>query len=170
MYSHRTTQGRVMFLDSENQLFLMENSAGDGAGFLIQVLHTEKLMFNDGSVASKSPFLLALANNKDIDKSGVVESFDTYSEITRLIDLKLKVIGAASATTVVADVMAECDATPIAGLVTADFKLLTAAGGPQVVTAVEDPGDPGPLYIDRHGPGYRNIGHRCRRRVNRAGL
>ena len=68
MYTHRSNTGRVIFLDNENQLILSENIDGDGIGFKMQLLHTEKLMFNDGSVASKSPIVVALQNNKELDK------------------------------------------------------------------------------------------------------
>lgn len=144
MYTHRASSGRAIIIDSENQLLLSETAEGDGVGFSIQLLHTEKLIFNDGSVATKSPIVLALSNNKELDKSGIIIPFDNFAELYRIVDIKLKVVGSSSATTIVVDAAAECDATPLAGLVKDDFLLLTAAGVAQVITtAVEDPNIPG---------------------------
>ena len=94
MYTHRSNTGRAIFIDSENQLLLTETSEGDAMGIKMQLLHTEKLLFNDGSVATKSPILVALQNNKEIDKSGILVSFDNVGELNRIVDAKLTVIGA----------------------------------------------------------------------------
>ena len=154
MYTHRANSGRVIFIDSENQLFLSENSAGDGIGFKIQVLHTEKLVFNDGSVASKSPVLVALQNNKEIDKSGIVVAFDNYGEVYRLVDAKLTLVGSPSTTLITVKAAAECDGTPIVGLALADFLLLDDDTGAShaITSATEDPAIPGQYALV--GVGY----------------
>jgi hypothetical protein len=145
MYSHRANTGRVIFIDSENQLFMTETADGEGKGFQMQLLHTEKLVFNDGSVATKSPVVVALQNNKEIDTAGLLVQFDSFSDLNRIVDQKLKVIGSPTATTIVVEVMAECDATPLNGLVVADFLLVDDDNGAThaITTATPDPSFPG---------------------------
>jgi len=141
MYSHRANSGGVIFFDSENQLILSEKDNGDGLALTLQLLQTEKLMFNDGSVASKSPIMVALQNNKEIDKNGVLVPFDAFNQIVRIVDTKLTTVGAASATTITVKVAAECDSTPLVGLVKDDFSLVDDDDGAShaITTAVEDP-------------------------------
>jgi len=145
MYTHRANTGRVIFIDSENQLFLTETTELGGKGFQMQLLHTEKLIFNDGSVATKSPVVVALQNNKEIDKTGLLVGFDAFSDLHRIVDQKLKLVGTATATTIVVEAMAECDATPLTGLVLADFLLVDDDNGAvhTIATAVEDTAIPG---------------------------
>jgi hypothetical protein len=152
MYTHRANSGGVIFFDSENQLILSEKTDGDGVALTLQLLQTEKLLFNDGSVSSKSPILVALQNNKEIDKSGVLVPFDDFNQIVRIVDTKLTVSGPASATTIVVKAMAECDSTPLTGLTKEDFLLLTAAGAPQaIITADESPSIPGQYTLTGAG-------------------
>jgi len=145
MYTHRSNTGRVIFIDSENQLFMTETAALNGKGFQMQLLHTEKLVFNDGSVATKSPVVVALQNNKEIDTAGLLLAFDAFSDLNRIVDQKMKVIGTPTVTTIVVDVMADCDATPLTGLVVADFLLVDDDDGTAhtIATAVPDPAFPG---------------------------
>jgi len=145
MYTHRSNTGRVIFIDSENQLILSESSAGEGIGFKMQLLHTEKLLFNDGSVSSKSPILVALQNNKELDKSGILVPFDALSELYRLVDAKLTKVGPASATLITVQAAAECDNTPISGLVMADFLLVDDDNGAThaITAATPNPAIPG---------------------------
>jgi hypothetical protein len=145
MFSHRSNTGRIMYIDSENQLFLTETSTGDGKGFQMQLLHTEKLVLNDGSISTKSPVVVAHQNNKEIDTAGLLLAFDQFSDLQRIVDQKMKVVGTPSATTIVVDVTAECDGTPLTGLVMADFKLVDDDTGTThaITTAVPDPAFPG---------------------------
>jgi hypothetical protein len=153
MYTHRANSGRVIFIDSENQLILTELADGSGAGFTMQLLHTEKLLFNDGSVSSKSPILVALQNNKELDKSGVLVAFDQFSSLQRIVDLKLTLVGSPTATTIVVKVAAECDATPLTGLVLADFLLIDDDNGAThaITTAVENTAIPGQYTLTGTG-------------------
>jgi len=146
MYTHRASSGRVIFIDSENQLILTEAANGDGMGLSMQLLHTEKLLFNDGSISTKSMFVVALQNNKELDRNGMLTVLDSWNQITQLVDVKLRLIGTPTATTIVVDAAPECDSsTPLPGLVVADFSLIDNATGTAhtITTAVEDPLVPG---------------------------
>jgi hypothetical protein len=138
MYSHRALNaGRVILIDKENQWLLSEKTNGDGIGFGIQVLHSEKFLFNDGGVTSKSPILLALRNNKELDKSGILVPLDLYDTLYRIVDTELDVQSIAD-DEIVVKVQADCDKTPVLGLVTADFIFKDADGDLQTVTATSD--------------------------------
>lgn len=138
MYTHRAiNNGRIILIDKENQLILSENANGDGIGFGIQVLHTEKFQFNDGSVATKSPIVVALRNNKELDKNGIIVPFDAVGELYRLVDVTLEVIDS-SDTELVVDVYAACDGTKLNGLVLADFVALDEDGNPLTISDVEE--------------------------------
>lgn len=155
MFTHRANSGRIIAIDHLGQLFLTKKSSGAGAGFLIQTLHTEKLLLNDGSVATKSPFLVALKNNAEIDKSGIVISLDSVGELNRIIDLEVEVISAV-ANQVVIKVTAECDGTEIEGLSTVvgeDIFIYTTAGVSQLITGIVDNGD-GQYTITRSSGSY----------------
>lgn len=105
MFTHRRNSGRVFLVDQDGNLIGTELSNGDFAGFSIALLNTEKLKFNDGSVASESPILVALSNNIELDKNG--EMFDASSfinELYRIVDVELTIVGSPSATTIVVDV------------------------------------------------------------------
>ena len=156
MYTHRSNTGRVMYIDSENQFFLTEAANGDGKGFQMQLLHTEKLVLNDGSVSTKSPAVVAHQNNKEIDKTGLLFGFDSFTDLVRIIDQKLVVVGTPNATTIVVDVSAECDSTPLTGLVVGDFLLVDDATGTEhtIATAVPDPSFPGRYTLT--GVGFVN--------------
>ena len=145
MYSHRANSGGVIFFDSENQLILSEAADGKGVPFTLQLIHTEKLLFNDGSVSSKSPILVALQNNKELDKAGILVEFNDFNQISRIVDVKLTKVGTASATTIVVTAAAECDATPLTGLVVGDFLLVDDDNGAThaITSAVENPAIPG---------------------------
>jgi hypothetical protein len=138
-YSHRAISGRVILIDKLNQLLLTETSTGDGKGLGIQLLTTEKFVFNDGAgVATKTPIVVALRNNKEIDKSGIIVTLDAYDELYRIVDVALEIISA-TATEIVVTAKAECDGTSVLGLVTADFIVKDEDGNANgTITAVED--------------------------------
>src|SRR5690606_23372110 len=66
MFTHRSNQGRAFLYDTENQLIGTMDSNGNIRGLSIQLLHTEKMIFSDGSVSTKSPIVLALLDNKEL--------------------------------------------------------------------------------------------------------
>lgn len=137
VYSHRATSGRVIFIDKKNQLWLTKVDGGY-AGMSLSLLNTEKWMLTDGAgQASTTPVYVVLEDNLEFDKEGaLVSAGTTASQLIRLADVTLTVIGAPSATTIVVDVLQSCDGTPVTGLVIADFILLTGAGASQTITSV----------------------------------
>src|SRR5258706_601787 len=140
MYTHRAVSGRVIFIDAQNQLFLTETNAGDGAGFRLQLLNTEPFIINDGAVTTKSPVVVALKSIKEVDKKGLLFTLDSVAELYRLIDVDL-VLGAVAGTSIAVQVIAECDGTAIEGLLLADFVLKTAAGAVQTINSYTDNGN-----------------------------
>jgi hypothetical protein len=137
MYSHRATNGRVIFIDKKNQYWLTEVDGG-AAGMSFSLLHTEKFMLTDGSgQATTSPVYVVLEDNLEFDAAGLlVDGGTTASQLTRLADVALTVIGSPSATTIVVDVKQSCDGTPVSGLVVADFILLNGSGASQTISSV----------------------------------
>lgn len=135
MFTHRANKGRVIIIDKENQLNVTELSDGTFAGFKIQLLHTEKLIINDGTVATKSPIFVALRNNKEWDKNGAIFTLDTVTELLRIMDVEVTVFSITDAGEITVDVKTECDQTAVTGLLTADFVYKNAAGAEVVITA-----------------------------------
>ncbi len=141
LYSHKAYSGRVIFIDHEGQLFGTQLSNGDFAGHRINMFFPEMMTLNDGSVATKSPFVVSLRSNLDIDKNGSLIDFEGLdSEIYRLIDTGIEVQNALG-TKVTVRVYAECDDTGIEGLVSADFILRNGAGAAQTISSINELGD-----------------------------
>jgi hypothetical protein len=149
MFTHRSKSGRVFLYDSEGQLTGTVNSAGDFLGLSMQLLHTEKLMMNDGSVTTKSPILVALRDNKELDRNGGLVDAPFFNTVNRLTDAAIEVLSASSSAIEV-KVTIECDGTPIQGLVSGDFILLTAAGAAQTIDTVTE-GEPGVYTLEGTG-------------------
>lgn len=150
MFTHRATSGRVILIDVENQLIGTELSNGDFAGLSIQMLNTEKLKFSDGSVATESPIVVALRNNKELDKNGaILDGTDIIGELYRIVDVELALVGDNTATLMTVDVSAICDGTAISGLVTADFLLVDNDDGAThaITSATESTTVPGRYAI-----------------------
>jgi len=153
MYTHRAKTGRVFLIDIEGNLIGTELSNGDFAGLSIQVLNTEKLILSDGSVATKSPVVVALKNNRELDANGSMISIaDFVGELYRIIDVDVKVVTITDAGDIDVSVIQECDGTPVSGLVTADFVYLNAAGAAVVITsATENANIPGQYKLTQAG-------------------
>lgn len=141
MFSHRATNGRAFIFDKLNQLFGTSDDDGNFMGFSIQLLNTEKLKISDGTVSTKSPLLLALADNLEIDQNGALLDASFVNTLTRLSDVTLEIVSA-SATTIVVKVYITCDPdTPVNGLDDSDFVLLDSDGNSQTISgATEDDG------------------------------
>lgn len=133
MFTHRAKNGRVWFYDNEGQLLATKGTDNKYRGLSVQLLNTEKLLFNDGSVVTKSPIVVALRNNVEVDKNGYVIDADWFTEVVRLKDVTLKVISASSSTIVVS-VTVTCDGSAVNGLIAADFSILTTSGSSQSKT------------------------------------
>lgn len=138
MYTHRANQGRAYLIDTDNNIIGVLNEAGtEFKGFSIQLLNTEKLMFSDGSVSSKSPLLLALKNNKEMDKDGYIVTLDEVNDLVRIVDVTIT-INTQTTASIVATVTVTCDGTKVNGLVKADFALLNGAGAAQSIDTVTE--------------------------------
>lgn len=137
MYSHNSKTGRVFLWDTENYLTGMTDSDGAFKGLSIQLLNTEKLMFNDGSIVSKTPVYLALRNNKELDTNGAMVLADWFGDFNLLTDVELTIISAAD-DEIVVSVTIECDGTKVNGLEDADFILLDENGDVQNITGLTE--------------------------------
>lgn len=137
MYTHNSKTGRVFLFDNENNLTGMTDSEGNFMGLSIQLLNTEKLMFNDGSVVSKTPIYLALRNNKELDATGAIVTTDFYGNFNLLTDVKITVLSAVD-DEIVVSVTIECDGSAVNGLIAADFILLDEDGDVQTITGASE--------------------------------
>jgi hypothetical protein len=137
MFTHRTNAGRAFLFDTENQLIGTQDSEGNIRGLSIQLLHTEKMVFSDGSVSTKSPFVLALLDNKELDRDGVLFDAGFVNSLDRIVQAKITIISTAD-DEIVADVAVECDGTPLSGLLAADFVLTDGDGDAQSISGATE--------------------------------
>lgn len=141
MYSHNG-KARVFFIDTEGQIIGTKDSNGDLRGFTASLINTEKLVLSDGSVSTKTPVFVVLANSKELDKSGaLVDGSEFIDTLERIVDVDVTVVGTPSSTEIVVDVKVSCDGTPVTGLVTADFLLLEADGDEHTITSATESSD-----------------------------
>lgn len=152
-YTHRAQGGRVIIWDKKNQLIGMEKANGNFTGFSMQLLHTEKLLWSDGAVSTKTPIVVALQDNRELDKSGSIQQADFIAELNRLTDVTLALVGASGgANSLVFDVYQSCDETPVSGLVLADIIFTKADGTAQTTPAtslVENVNVPGRYTLSK---------------------
>lgn len=141
MFTHASSNGRVVLFDQQNQLLVTQTGTDEYAGLNLQLLNPEKLMINDGSVTTKSPIMVALRDNLEIDENGYTIKVNFLGSLERLTDVDVAVIGTPTATSIVVSVKASCDGTHISGLVVADFVKLTAAGATQSITSATEDAD-----------------------------
>lgn len=143
MFSHQNFQGRVFLIDDKNQLIGTSPDGNNFKGFTISLLNPEKITFNDGSVASKTPVYISLADNLELDENGCLIDGTFVGSLIRLTTVDVAVLStpAPSATGFVVTVMSALDSEPILGLVVGDFVLLDAVGAAQVIGGVIDNGD-----------------------------
>lgn len=145
MFTHNGGNQRIWFLDINNNLLGTEKANGNYAGLTVQLLNTEKLILSDGSVSTKTPVYIVLADSNEIDMTGIIFPAPFVSQLERLTDVELTVIGTPSDTEVTVTVSNFCDGTEVMGLLTADFIFLDAAGDAQTITAA--PSADGSSYI-----------------------
>jgi hypothetical protein len=143
MFTHAGSDGRIIYVDVENQMLLTKDSDGNYRGLSLDLFNPEKLKMSTGDDLTESPVYVALADNLEIDKSGYI--FDIGTVITELepltdVDLTVEIV---SVTVFKVTVKNSCDGTPISGLVQADFAVTTTAGAAQVPTAFAEPNDDG---------------------------
>lgn len=140
MFTHSSISDRVFLIDTEGKLIGTELSNGEIAGFRVSLLNVDKLMFNDGSVVSKTPVYLSLKDNLELDERGYMTKASFISELERLTDVDLEIVSA-SATEVVVKVNTTCDNVPVSGFADTDFILLDGSGDPQSISgATEEDG------------------------------
>lgn len=153
LFSHRSKSRRVFIIDVEDQMAGTLLSNGDFAGFNLNLLHTEKLKVSDGSTPTESKVLVAMANNKELDLNGnLLDISEFFGELYRIVDVTLTQVGSLTTTKIVVNVTAECDGTPISGLVTADFIVTKSSDGTaQTVTAAESATIPGQYTLTGTG-------------------
>lgn len=130
MYTHRAIAGRVFFFDVDNQLLGTTDADGNFMGFKIQLLNTEKLMISNGQVSTKSPIVVVLENNLELDQNGALLNASFVNDLNRLTDVTLTP-SLPTADSVVITVTATCDGTPVSGLVLPDFVVTKANGAAQ---------------------------------------
>jgi len=136
MYSHRSNHDRVWLIDDLDQIMGTRNAAGTHVmGFTQQLLHTEKMKFSNGTESTTSPIVIALQNNKEFDKNGVIIDASFVNELLRIVDVELTIVGVPSLTTIVVDAKIKCTGQPLNGLALADFVLKTTAGATQTITS-----------------------------------
>lgn len=141
MYTHRSNSGRVILIDTANQYIMTEKSNGKFAGIKKSLLNTEKMQFNDGTVASKSPLHLVLADNLELDQNGVLLDANSFiNDLVALSDVTLTVSGVLIRSFIV-KVSAACDQTPVVGLLSADFKVTKDSDGTAIAQTCVDNGD-----------------------------
>jgi hypothetical protein len=154
LQSHRkVNDGAVIYQDVDNQLLLTE-PFGDGKLYplTLALLWTEKMEIDGtGDASSKSPFVVDLADSKEIDKYGVLIDGSIVNSLFPLTDATIKLTDgdAFAAAEFFVDVFQSCDKQPILGLELADFLFLGADGiTVQVIdSADEDANHPGRYHI-----------------------
>ncbi len=135
MYTHRGTAGRVIIIDSNNKYIATKNTDGDYSGYLVSLLDTDSIKFNDGANPSISPMFLELADPNEINRDIAMIDAGFTNELELIVDVVVTVVTITDSGDIDVLVETECDATGITGLVTADFTYLNAAGASVVITA-----------------------------------
>lgn len=137
MFTHATSEGRIIYRDVENNILLTKDSDGNYRGVTLDFFNPEKLKLSTGDDLTESPIYVALSDNLEIDKQGYL--FDVgslFSELEPLTEVDVSVNIAVAGTTLDVTVTNACDGTPISGLAAADFIVTTTAGVVQVPTTV----------------------------------
>jgi hypothetical protein len=157
LQSHRCINERgILYLDVDNQLLFTEPD-GDGKLYPLSLalLWTEKLMLSDGTNSTKSPFIVDLADNEQIDKYGVIIDGSVVNQLEPLTDASITLTAgdAFAAAEFNVDVKQTCDGVPISGLLLADFLVYQADGiTPQALSsATEDANNPGRYNLNGTG-------------------
>lgn len=137
MFTHSGSDGRIIYIDIENQMLLTKDSNGDYRGLTIDMINFEKLTISTGDDLTQSPVYVTFADNREIDLNGYVFDISTViSELEPLTDVDVTVNIAVVGTTLDVTVVNACDGTPISGLAAADFVVTNSAGVVQVPTTV----------------------------------
>jgi hypothetical protein len=157
LQSHRViNDDSILYQDVDNQLLLHEPN-GDGKLYplSLSLLWTEKMKLSNGTDSTKSPFIVDLADNEEIDKYGVLIDGSVVNELDPLTDAELALTAgdAFAAAGFNVDVKQICDQVMISGLVEADFIMYASDGiTPQAIdSVVEDVNNPGRYMVTAPG-------------------
>lgn len=143
MYTHRTRTGRWIFIDSDDNYIVTQNSDGDYSGFKVSLFDTDSIKFNDGANPSISPAFLELANPNEINRSIYMIPALFTDELDILTDVTVTEV-TGTTTVITVDVAQSCDDTPVLGLVTANFQVKkTSDGSTQTIVAAAVSATPG---------------------------
>lgn len=153
LYTHKAYSGRTIFFDHLGQIFGTEKSDKSLAGFRINLLNPEPWIWNDGTVASKSPMIISLKSQLEINGKGLLYDFEGLDgEIYRIIDLEIEQQLGTTASKVKIRVTSECDGTGIEGLLSTDFIFKKSSDGSTQTIATRD--DLGNGYYDLNGTAF----------------
>lgn len=137
MFTHAGSDGRLIYVDVENQMLLTKDSDGNYRGVSLDLFNPEKLKLSTGDDLTESPIYVALSDNREIDLNGYLFDVSTMiSELEPLTDVDVVVAIAVAATTIDVTVTNACDGSPISGLAAADLIVTTTAGVVQAPTTV----------------------------------
>jgi hypothetical protein len=157
MYTHRATSGRVIFIDTDNQLNGTFDASENFYGLSVQMLNTEKMMPNTGDAVAMSPVRITLADNLEFDRDGALIQLSGLNTLNPLTEAKLTVVSAED-DEIVVDVTVACDGTALEGLTAEDFLLLDEDGEPVVISGlVEDPAGRYTLTVSGYTGGTINL-------------
>ena len=140
MYSHRNSGGRVFLIDNENKIIGTSSDGGTTLkGFLLDSILPEKIMFSDGSNASKTGVNIFLADNEELDLYGVqLDGSSFVNSVLPLTTAVIGIVGTPATDEIIVDVYSKLDNVPVSGLVVADFNLLDGAGAAQSISTVTE--------------------------------
>jgi len=153
LQTHRKiNDGTILYLDVENKLLLQEpNEDGNLYPLDLALLWTEKMKISKGDDSSLSPFVVDLADSRQIDVYGVLIDGTVVNELEPLTDVVIELAAgdAFAAAEFYVDVLLECDRTPVTGLADADFVMYAADGVTEqpILSADEDENTPGRYHI-----------------------
>ena len=136
MFTHRSNGGRAMFIDKFNKLLGTWDANGDFMGVRYSMIHTEKLRLSDGTNSTLSPITIDIEDSQEIDQFGDLIDAKFVKSLTRINDAKITQVGTATSTSIVVDVIVECDETPVTGLVASDFLVKNPDGTVKAVTSI----------------------------------
>jgi hypothetical protein len=147
-FSHRTSTQKILLIDGKNNIigpYIGDNVGGDAlySGFTLDLLNVENLKFSDGSVSTKTPLLVALADPIEFNDpvyGAYMFKVPFLNLLAPLTDAEIVVTAEATAKITVT-VKTKCDGSPVTGLVDADFVVTTTAGAAQTIDSVSETED-----------------------------
>jgi len=143
MYTHRRRNGRIILVDYDNNYIVTKKSNGNYSGFKLSLFDTDSIKFNDGANPSVSPVFIELASPAEINQAVYMIPATFTDELDILTDVTVTPV-TATTTVITVDIATTCDATPVLGLVTANFQVKkTSDGSTQTVVAAAVSATPG---------------------------